>query len=102
MSRVTTTLHFPYTASALKVEQPLGTYFVAILPAEVLLEVCFSDRLKAHKENGGTYVLEPVYDLEAEYAWRLHAVVCGCSLRAVIKEDGAKKVLSERYQPGAV
>jgi DNA phosphorothioation-associated DGQHR protein 1 len=51
-------LHFPYTASALKIEQPLGTYFVAIFPAEVLLEVCFSDRLKARKEDGGTYVLE--------------------------------------------
>src|ERR1035441_5814160 len=49
---------FPYTAKALKVVQPLGTYYVTVLPAELLLDVCFSDRLKAYKVDGGTYVLE--------------------------------------------
>jgi DNA phosphorothioation-associated DGQHR protein 1 len=49
---------FPYKAKALKVVQPLGTYYVAVLPAELLLDVCFSDRLKAHKVEGGTYILE--------------------------------------------
>jgi DNA phosphorothioation-associated DGQHR protein 1 len=48
---------FPYKAKALKVDQPLGTYYAAVLPAELLLEVCYSDRLKAQKVIGGTYVL---------------------------------------------
>jgi DNA phosphorothioation-associated DGQHR protein 1 len=51
-------IEFPYKAKALKVEQPLGTYYATVLPAELLLDVCFSDRLKAHKVDGGTYVLE--------------------------------------------
>ncbi len=51
-------IKFPYKAKALKVEQPLGTYYATVLPAELLLDVCFSDRLKAHKVEGGTYVLE--------------------------------------------
>jgi DNA phosphorothioation-associated DGQHR protein 1 len=51
-------IEFPYRAKALRVEQPLGIYYATVLPAELLLDVCFSDRLKAHKVEGGTYVLE--------------------------------------------
>lgn len=50
-------IEFPFRTTALKIEQPLGLYYVAVLPAELLLNVCFSDRLKAHKEENGTYVL---------------------------------------------
>jgi DNA phosphorothioation-associated DGQHR protein 1 len=49
---------FPYKAKALRVDQPLGTYYATVLPAELLLDVCFSDRLKAHKVEGGAYILE--------------------------------------------
>jgi len=51
-------IQFPFQTTALKVVQPMGTYYVAILPAELLLEVCFSDKLRASKEEGGTYVLD--------------------------------------------
>lgn len=50
-------IEFPFHTTALKVEQPLGLYYVAVLPAELLLNVCFSDRLRAHREEGETYVL---------------------------------------------
>ncbi len=43
---------YPYRAPALLVEQPLGVFFVAVLPAELLLDVAFSDALSA------TYVPE--------------------------------------------
>jgi hypothetical protein len=48
---------FPFTASALKVIQPLGTFYVTILPAELLLETCFSDQLRATRNNGTGYEL---------------------------------------------
>jgi DNA phosphorothioation-associated DGQHR protein 1 len=38
---------YPYRAPALLVEQPLGVFFVAVLPAELLLDVAFSDALSA-------------------------------------------------------
>ena len=50
-------IDFPFTASALKVIQPLGTFYVTILPAELLLETCFSDQLRATRNNGAGYEL---------------------------------------------
>lgn len=50
-------LTFPFTASALKVAQPLGTFYVTVLPAELLLETCFSDHLRATRSNGVGYEL---------------------------------------------
>lgn len=44
---------FPYVVPALRVSQNLGTYFVAVLPAKVLLETCYSDRLRAIPNNNG-------------------------------------------------
>lgn len=38
---------FPFVTPAILVEQPLGSFYVAKLPARLLLEVCFSDVLKA-------------------------------------------------------
>lgn len=40
-------LAFPIRVPALQVEQPIGIYYVAILPARVLLQVCYSDVLSA-------------------------------------------------------
>lgn len=51
-------VNFPYTTSALKVTQPLGTFYVAILPAELLLDTCFSDQLRATRPTGTGYELE--------------------------------------------
>jgi len=49
---------FPFRASALKVSQPLGIYYVSVLPAELLLETCFSDLLRATKSAGAGYELQ--------------------------------------------
>lgn len=52
-------IEFPYREKALRVEQPLGTYYATVLPAELLLQVCFSDRLRAHPSDSKSgYVLE--------------------------------------------
>lgn len=40
-------MQFPLTLKALKVTQPLGTYYVTVIPARVLLQVAFSDALTA-------------------------------------------------------
>lgn len=42
---------YPFKTKALRVEQPLGEFFVAVIPANILLEVAFSDRLRARLEN---------------------------------------------------
>lgn len=42
-------MQFPITVPALKVTQPMGDFFAVSLPAELLLEVCFSDRMRAEK-----------------------------------------------------
>lgn len=38
---------FPYETAAILVEQPLGSFYIAKLPARLLLQVCFSDVLRA-------------------------------------------------------
>lgn len=45
---------FPFVVPALQVDQPLGMYYVAVLPAGVLLETCYSDRLRAISATDGT------------------------------------------------
>jgi DNA phosphorothioation-associated DGQHR protein 1 len=50
---------YPLTAKALRVTQPLGVYYVTVLPAKVLLDVAFSDRVSAHLKQG-----DDVYELE--------------------------------------
>ena len=52
-------LTFPLEVRALRVEQPIGIYYVAILQARVLLEVAFSDVLSASLREGEDY-----YDLD--------------------------------------
>ena len=50
---------FPFETSALRVEQRMGTFFVAVLPAELLLQVAASDRMRATlNPDGNGYRLE--------------------------------------------
>lgn len=49
---------YPYKVPALVVDQPLGVFFVAVLPAELLLEVAYSDALSAtYSETSQSYDL---------------------------------------------
>jgi DNA phosphorothioation-associated DGQHR protein 1 len=49
---------YPYQVPALVVDQPLGVFFVAVLPAELLLEVAYSDALSAtYSETARSYDL---------------------------------------------
>lgn len=49
---------FPFKTKALQVVQPLGTYYVAVIPANVLLDVAFSDRLRAREDDEAGYRVE--------------------------------------------
>lgn len=52
-------VNFPYETPALRVDQRIGTFFVAILPAELLLQVAASDRMSATMNpDGNGYRLE--------------------------------------------
>lgn len=54
-----TVFDFPYETNALRVDQRLGTFYVVVLPAELLLQVAASDRMRATmKEDGSGYTLE--------------------------------------------
>jgi DNA phosphorothioation-associated DGQHR protein 1 len=46
---------YPVTVKALRVEQPLGVYYVAIIPADVLQDVTFSDRMRASIDDDHGY-----------------------------------------------
>ncbi|KVF26149.1 DGQHR domain-containing protein [Burkholderia vietnamiensis] len=50
---------FPLRVPALRVVQPIGVYYVAVIPADVLLQVSYSDKLTAKWDAArGTYVLD--------------------------------------------
>lgn len=50
---------FPYETHALQVDQRLGTFYVVVLPAELLLQVAASDTMEATiKEDGSGYTLK--------------------------------------------
>ena len=49
---------FPFTSSGILVSQPFGEFFVTSVPARILLETAYSDRLKAIKQVDGTYKLD--------------------------------------------
>src|SRR6056297_2394276 len=54
-----TVFDFPYETNALRVDQRLGSFYVVVLPAELLLQVAASDRMRATmKEDGSGYTLE--------------------------------------------
>lgn len=44
---------FPFETSALRVQQPLGSFYVAVIPAEVLLQVAASDVMSAALNPSG-------------------------------------------------
>lgn len=55
---MTNQITYPFTTKALLVRQNIGNFFVAVLPAELLLEVCFADETRAVKnQNGFGYTL---------------------------------------------
>ena len=55
----TSTISYPLSLPAISVTQPLGTFFVASIPARVLLETTYSDKLRAIKAaDGKSYELE--------------------------------------------
>jgi len=47
-----------FSCPALRVRQNLGEFFLAVVPARILLRVCYSHRLKAVEKDGGGYRLE--------------------------------------------
>lgn len=52
-------IRFPYETEVLRVDQRIGTFFVAVLPAELLLQVAASDRMRATMNpDGNGYRLE--------------------------------------------
>lgn len=52
-------IKYPFKAPAFLVTQPLGKFFAARLPARLLLDTCYSDRMKAVRSaNGDGYSLE--------------------------------------------
>jgi DNA phosphorothioation-associated DGQHR protein 1 len=52
-------VQFPILVPALRVEQPIGVYYVSVLQARVLLQVAYSDVLSATLRDG-----EDCYDLD--------------------------------------
>lgn len=56
-------IQFPYTTTVIEVSQPLATFYVAVLPAELLLQTSFSDTLKAIRDQTGAYSLQGVQRL---------------------------------------
>jgi hypothetical protein len=49
---------YPFETSAISVSQPFGDFVVAALPARLLLDTCYSDRLEARLQSDGSYRLE--------------------------------------------
>ena len=48
---------YPFTGPGLVVSQTFGEFFVTTIPARILLDVAYSDRLTAEKSPDGSYVL---------------------------------------------
>ena len=52
-------VEFPYETHALRVDQRIGTFYVAVLPADLLLRIASSDRVRAIlNPDGDGYTLE--------------------------------------------
>lgn len=50
-------MKFPIKVPAIRIQQPMATFFAVSLPARVLLETCYSDHVQAIRKDDG-------YDLE--------------------------------------
>lgn len=58
-------ISYPIQVPALRVEQPIGVFYVASLPARLLLDVAFSDTVSAHFSPGQqSYVLDGTQRLQ--------------------------------------
>jgi DNA phosphorothioation-associated DGQHR protein 1 len=49
--------NYPFSCSGLLLSQPFGEFFIAPIPARILLDVAYGDRLKAERQVGGSYEL---------------------------------------------
>ncbi|MBR1285362.1 DGQHR domain-containing protein [Bradyrhizobium sp. AUGA SZCCT0177] len=97
-------IQFPHTTPVLKVEQPLGTFFVAVLSAELLLRVAESERLRAAmNETGEGYTLSGTQRMQQEkrfteianYIDRVDAAFPNSIILAANFEPGAAVDLDE-------
>jgi DNA phosphorothioation-associated DGQHR protein 1 len=50
--------HYPFSCPGLILSQPFGQFFIAVIPARILLDIAFSDRLTAVRQADGSYKLE--------------------------------------------
>lgn len=48
---------YPYTTQGVAIEQPFGRFVIAAIPAHILLDTAYSDRLTAVRQNDGSYRL---------------------------------------------
>lgn len=99
---------FPMEVKALRIEQPLGVYYVAVLPARVLLDVAYSDVLSASLRNTGeSYNLDGTQRLMQPKRLRLitdyinredaafpNTIILAANFR---KEDGLIEDLEEEF-----
>lgn len=51
-------ISYPFKVPVIKVEQPLGQFFAASIPVEVLLQTTFSEKLFAEPTGDGTYFVD--------------------------------------------
>jgi len=99
--------HYPFTRPGLIVSQPFGEFFVATIPARVLLDVAYSDRLTADRRPDGSYTLggsqRPVAErrlkeigqfIDSLSASFPNSVILAANYRAddgLIEEEGSRK-----------
>lgn len=110
-------ISFPFKATALRVEQPMGSFYVTVLPVELLLQVCASDTLTAKlSADGSSYKLEGTQRAKredrmseiAEYINRVDAafpnsviIAANHDLKTGFDQGEAEDISHEIDQPGA-
>jgi DNA phosphorothioation-associated DGQHR protein 1 len=57
-------IQYPIRVPAIRVTQPLGTFFAAAIPVELLLETSYSEKVQAQRDSSGTYVIEGTQRLQ--------------------------------------
>src|SRR5882762_2424730 len=48
---------YPFTSTGIGVDQPFGRFVISVVPARVLLDTAYSDRLTAIPQKDGSYKL---------------------------------------------
>lgn len=51
-------MSYPVSFPIIEVTQPIGVFYIASIPVHILLDTCYSDRLRAIKKSDGSYSLE--------------------------------------------